>query len=202
MPIYINKENQQTGPYEDHVIIEQLKNGLLSPNDMAIRHGDASWRRLGDIFPDAGPADAKNEPTAFASPAAGGVVASTVPGKKKGGCLKGGLIGLGLLLLLLGIITAAGSRFIPSPSCDLVEADERKIRKLESDIEKAKSDNKYDRIGPLALELKETLAGAETSRRYCNDDKFRNDLIAGGGAAVGVLGLLMAVAGLFVGRRK
>src|SRR5688572_26395849 len=51
MPVYINKDGQQSGPYEDNVVIDQLRSGMLSPNDMAIRHGDSSWQRLGDLFP-------------------------------------------------------------------------------------------------------------------------------------------------------
>jgi len=52
MPIYINKNNRQSGPYEEHVVIEQLRSGYLSPNDLGIRHGETTWTRIGDMFPD------------------------------------------------------------------------------------------------------------------------------------------------------
>jgi hypothetical protein len=199
MSIYINKNGQQSGPFEDSVVIDQLRSGSLSPNDMAIRQGDASWQRVGDMFPgvSAGPSSALPIGASVAAP-----VASVAPAAKKGGCLKAGLIGTGLILLLLGIAVGAGSRFIPSTSCDLAKSDEERIDKLERDIEKAKSDFKYDRIGPLAIELEEATTGYEVSKKYCDDDKFRDNMIGIAGAVLAVLGALMAVVGLFVGRGK
>jgi hypothetical protein len=58
MPIYVNKNGQQSGPYEEHVVIDQLSNGSLSPNDLAIRHGDPGWKPLGELFPGFGAAPA------------------------------------------------------------------------------------------------------------------------------------------------
>lgn len=194
MPIYINKDGQQSGPYEENVVIDQLRGGMLSPNDMAVRHGDSSWQRLGDLFPGISPV------LPPPSTAGEGSVASASP--KKRGCLKSGLIGAGILFLLLGIAIAAGSRFIPSTSCDLAEADKERIDKLNRDIEKAKSDFKYDRIGPLAIELKEATAGYEVSDRYCDSDKSRDLMIGIAGGVMAFMGFLMAVVGLFVGRRR
>jgi hypothetical protein len=202
MPIYINKNGQQSGPFEDSVVIDQLRSGSLSPNDMAIRQGDASWQRVGDMFPgvSAGPSSSSASPLGATVTAP---VESVAPAAKKGGgCLKGGLIGTGLILLLLGIAVAAGSRFIPSTSCELAKADEERIDKLERDIEKAKSNFDYDEIGPKAIELDEATAGYEVSKKYCDDDKFRNDIIGIAGAVIAVLGVLMAVVGFFVGRGK
>ena len=199
MSIYINKNGQQSGPFKDHEVIDQLRSGSLSPNDMAIRQGDASWQRAGDMFPGVAVEPSSVPPI---NAAAGAPVASVAPGAKKGGCLKGGLIGTGLILLLLGIAVAAGSRFIPSVSCDLAKADEERIDRLERDIERAKSNFDYDEIGPKALELDAATAGYEASKKYCDDDKFRNDIIGIAGAVIGVLGVLMAVVGLFVGRGK
>jgi hypothetical protein len=51
MPIYISKNGQQSGPYEEHVVIDQLRSGYLAPDDLAIRPGEASWSRLSDLFP-------------------------------------------------------------------------------------------------------------------------------------------------------
>lgn len=203
MPIYINKDNQQSGPYEDHVVIDQLENGLLSPNDLGIRQGETSWQRLGEIFPGV-VSKASATPSIPIPPpvAVGNAVVTSVPAPKKGGCLKGGLIGTGLLFLFLGIAVAAGSRFIPSVSCDLAEEDAHTISKLRSDLEKAKGDGKFERINAIQFELKQALSGAEASQKHCDDDKFRNNLIAGAGGFLGFVGLLMAVIGLFVGRRK
>ena len=205
MPIYINKNGQQTGPYEDHIVIDQLRNGTLASEDLAIRHGDASWQKLGDMFPDVASRRAETPPISIPPPvstAGSDVLQSAVPPPKKGGCLKGSLIGAGLLFLLLGIAAAAGSRFIPSTSCDLAKSDEERIDKLERDIEKAKRDFKYDVIGPKSIELEAATAGYEVSKRYCDNDKFRDNMIGIAGGVVAVVGLLMAVVGLFVGRRK
>ena len=84
----------------------------------------------------------------------------------------------------------------------MAKADEETIDKLERDIEKAKSDFKYDRIGPLQVQLNSALSGYETSKKYCDNDKSRDDMIGIGGAVIAFLGLLMAIVGLFVGRKK
>src|SRR5688500_15687395 len=49
--IYIHKNNQQSGPYEEHLVLDQLKSGLLKPEDMAIRQGDSQWQPLRTMFP-------------------------------------------------------------------------------------------------------------------------------------------------------
>ena len=49
--IYIYKNDRQSGPYEDHIVLEQLKSGVLSPDDLAIRHGETRWQPLSDMFP-------------------------------------------------------------------------------------------------------------------------------------------------------
>jgi len=63
MPIYINKNSQQSGPYEDHIVIDQLRSGVLSPNDLGIRPGEKSWSLLAELFPGIG------EPLRHQSPA-------------------------------------------------------------------------------------------------------------------------------------
>ena len=206
MPIYINKNGQQSGPYEDHIVIDQLRSGVLSRDDMGIRHGDRSWQKLGDMFPNAVDEPrtgfaASSSPIGTAAPA-GDIASAAAVTKSGGGCLKYGLIGAGLLLLVLGIAAAAGSRFIPSTSCDLAKSDEERIDKLRRDIEKAKSDFDFDQIGPKSVELREATTGYEISKKYCDNDKFRDNMIGIGGGVVAFVGLLMAVVGLFVGRRK
>jgi hypothetical protein len=53
MAIYIFKNGQQSGPYEERLIEDQLKNGLLLPDDMGIRQGEKEWQKLGTMFPNA-----------------------------------------------------------------------------------------------------------------------------------------------------
>ena len=204
MPVYVNKNGQQSGPYEDHILIDQLRSGVLSADDMGIRHGDTSWQKLGDMFPGIASQQRATPSIPIPPPAsvAGAGMSASTPAAKKGGCLKAGLIGLGLGLLLLGIATAAGSRFIPSVSCDMAKSDAEKIEKLRRQLDKAQADGDYDEIGPLKIELDSELSGAEVSQKYCNDDKARDNLILGAGVVVSIFGLLMAIVGLFVGRRK
>lgn len=98
MQIYITKNNQQFGPFEESKVLEMLKSGQLSSDDLAIRHGDKEWQKLGNYFPDAGNfASAKNaviEPT----------VAAAVPKKSR----KGLLLGCGgfflIALLIAGVL--------------------------------------------------------------------------------------------------
>jgi hypothetical protein len=197
MAIYISKNNQQFGPYEEHVVLDQLRNGSLSSDDMAIRQGDASWQRLGDMFP-----NVVREPVAASSTASAASSDPAQSAKKGSGCLKFGLLGTGLLLLLLGIATAIGGQFIPSTSCDLLKSDEEKIDKLRRDLDRARNDGKYDRISSLEYEINAETAGAAASRKYCNDDKMRNNIVSGAGGVVGFIGLLMAIVSLFIKRKK
>ena len=50
--IYIYKNNQQSGPYEEHLVLDQLKSGMLAPEDLAVRHGDSQWQPLRNMFPE------------------------------------------------------------------------------------------------------------------------------------------------------
>lgn len=51
MSIYIFKNNQQSGPFEESKILEWLGSGQLMPNDMAVRKGDTQWQPLSVLFP-------------------------------------------------------------------------------------------------------------------------------------------------------
>src|SRR5688500_17419675 len=107
MPIYINKNNQQLGPYEDHIVIDQLRSGQVAPTDLGIRQGGATWERLGDMFPDAVRA---TEPSETAYEAAHAGEPATAP---KGGCRKimgWALLAFGLLVMLGGFGAAIVNR--------------------------------------------------------------------------------------------
>lgn len=187
MQIYVNRNGQQSGPYEGNIVLDKLRNAEFSPNDLGIRQGETVWRSLGEIFPQ----------ILVAEPGPPADVAV-----KKGGCLKGGLIGAGILILLLGLIIAIGSRFMPSPSCDRVEADRDEIEKLQREIDKIRSGSNNEGLGEKLLRLKSMQAGYETSYEYCEKDRFRDNLMGGAGALAALVGFLMAVVGLFVGRKK
>ena len=73
--IYIYKNSQQSGPYEEHLVLDQLRSGLLKPEDMAIRQGDSQWQPLRTMFPQVSAADAP-APVKFATPASVPVAAA------------------------------------------------------------------------------------------------------------------------------
>lgn len=190
MQIYVTKNGQQLGPFEENVVQEKLRNGVFSPADLGIRQGETAWCSLGEMFPGSIgggqiPPSAQSEPVA-----------------KKGGCLKSGLIGAGILLLVIGVVIAAGSRFIPSPSCDMAKSDREEIDKLQRELEKMRKEFKSDGLAEKTLKLKSLESGYETSRKYCDNDKFRDNVIGGAGALAAFVGFLMAVIGLFVGSKK
>ena len=61
MSIYISKNNQQSGPFDESKVLEMLSSGQLSPDDFAIRQGGSQWQKLGEMFPNAG-RQAVNQP--------------------------------------------------------------------------------------------------------------------------------------------
>lgn len=50
--IYIYKNNQQSGPYEERLVLDQLRSGMLTPEDLAVRHGENQWQPLRIMFPE------------------------------------------------------------------------------------------------------------------------------------------------------
>lgn len=122
MSIYISKNNQQTGPFDESRVLEMLASGQLSPDDFAIRQGATQWRKLGELFPNAGGRQPFNPPPvnqppnqpSFGAPvnqpqAAQPVAQPAVAAPKKSrkglliGCL-GLLMFGGLVLAILGFI--------------------------------------------------------------------------------------------------
>jgi hypothetical protein len=51
MQIYINKNGQQLGCFEEVKVLEMLQNGQFSANDLAIKYGETQWSSLKDMFP-------------------------------------------------------------------------------------------------------------------------------------------------------
>jgi GYF domain 2 len=92
MQIYINKNNQQLGPFDESKVFQMLQNGQLAPQDLAIRQGEKQWQPLANLFPNANSYQAKQPPPV-----------NTMPPPKKGSGLKillGVLLGLGVLVIL------------------------------------------------------------------------------------------------------
>jgi hypothetical protein len=51
MQIYINKNGQQLGPFEESAVLQMFNSGQLSQNDLGIKHGGNQWSSLKDMFP-------------------------------------------------------------------------------------------------------------------------------------------------------
>lgn len=51
MPLYLFIDNHQSGPFEDSVVQNWLRNGHVSPHDLAIRPGMNEWQPLGKLLP-------------------------------------------------------------------------------------------------------------------------------------------------------
>lgn len=123
MSIYITKNNQQAGPFEESQVLEMLNNGQLSPDDFAIRQGGSNWQKVGEMFPNAG-RQAGTQPS-FAQPGSQSQAvnqpASAQPTPKKSrkglmfGCL-GILLFGGLVLAVLGFL--AYRNLYPSDSAE------------------------------------------------------------------------------------
>jgi uncharacterized protein DUF4339 len=50
MEVYVSINGNQAGPFDEEAVLAHLASGMLSPNDIAFRRGDAAWARLGDMF--------------------------------------------------------------------------------------------------------------------------------------------------------
>jgi len=50
MQMYVSRNNQQLGPFEEARVLAMLGSGELSTNDLAIRHGEQNWQPLGGIY--------------------------------------------------------------------------------------------------------------------------------------------------------
>ncbi len=156
MSIYIYKNNQQTGPFEETKVLEMLKNGQLSPNDSAIRHGEKEWQNLGVYFPNAGKATPVE--------AAATVAAPSTPKKSR----KGLLLGCGgffiVSLLIAGVLGFLAFRNLyPSPNDDDVP---ETVKTTDSGEFKLKSRNRGN--GNI-WGTEKTFAGVYMNKDYPDD---------------------------------
>lgn len=204
MPIYISKDNQQSGPYEDHVVIEQLRNGILSPSDMGIRHGEAAWQRLGEMFPGV----AATSPTPPIAPvesmpqAARNVVSAEAPAAKGGGCAPiAGIILMifGLLMLLSGVGGGIANRVIESPSCEIADKYEREMNEAVKAAEAAKG---TPREAELQAEALDKIESAEVWTRGCAETQTTQMMFLAGFLVVAAVGFLFVIVGFFLRRRR
>ena len=102
--IYISQRGNSFGPYTESQCIQMLKSGLMSPTDLACRHGMNHWLPLTEIMPGA----VKVHPNAYGShPSALSGVSAFTPaeesvGKVIGQMAFGCFVWLGVLGLAIG----------------------------------------------------------------------------------------------------
>jgi len=51
MRMFVNKNGQQLGPFEESKVAEMLRNGQLSSDDFGIKEGQSQWQKLAVLFP-------------------------------------------------------------------------------------------------------------------------------------------------------
>jgi hypothetical protein len=202
MQLYIYRNNEQTGPFDEESVLSRLRSGALSPDDLGIRQGETKWSSLGDLFAGRIP-----EPTLFASvppipTAAAGQASATAPTAKKsaGGCrlaLGWMMLVFGLLMFLGGLsVTLSAPYLYYMPLCPIAERDYATIEDLKKKYDAA---DEYDKDG-LRYELAQAIDSYDSSSRMCADERATRQLFMIGGGAVAAAGFLMAVIGFFVRR--
>jgi hypothetical protein len=109
MQIYIFKNNVQTGPFDENAVLDRLRRGEYSPDDLAIRQGDSNWQPLNVLFPESVPQPAAFAPQAAPPPMsapAGAMAPASAPRLVRKNTLHRVLYGL---LLVGSVIAFAGS---------------------------------------------------------------------------------------------
>ena len=118
---------------------------------------------------------------------------------------------LGLLLLIFGLLltliggggAVANFFFAPeSPNCKLAEDNYQKAQKLLPEYEAAKGTSEE---ALKKIELESAIAGAQSSRKYCNEARDSHRFYGMIFSGVGVVGLVMTLIGAiaaFFGLRK
>jgi hypothetical protein len=112
MQIFIHKNGQQLGPFNESVVKQKLQNRDLLPTDLAILQGEQSWQKLGEMFPQTSPTPSLPVANEFSTPNNQAPSAVSGGGKSKG--LIFGLLGCGGLLIF-GVIGVAVAIFLGSP---------------------------------------------------------------------------------------
>lgn len=130
--LYINKNGQQLGPFNEAKVIEMLKNGELSPDDFGIKQDQQNWQKLELLFPQiqqpanipVSPFNQSNAPINKSTQNVPNIQMNNQisPITQKSGSSKGlmfGLIGCGGIVLLSAIGLLAFFAFSNKPSNDL-----------------------------------------------------------------------------------
>lgn len=198
MQIYINKNNQQLGPYDEEKVGEMLKNGQLSTNDLGIRQGEQHWQPLGNLlsqFSISPPIPPESSPT-----------------KKGFGCSR--LFGVGLILLsiltLLGGLANYSMRNFNDFNCTQAESQKQKVDEAFAKLSpKAKNASPTDILDyndqKMVEEYKSASRLLATYKEGCSYLRQAKSYWVNVTIGITVVSLLIGIVGLamiFVGRKK
>ena len=207
MQLYVHKNNEQTGPFDEDVVLRRLRSGELSPNDLGFRQGDAGWTRLGDIF--AGRID---EPAAFgtasaaaaSSPAAQNFAPAPAVKRSGSGCR----VALGWLMLIFGMIMCLGgiTFAVVTPYiyntvlCDMADQDKKEVDELMPKYEAAKRTPDDSDDLEIQFELERALDSFKATNEMCGEALATRRMYQVGAGAVAFFGFVIAIIGFFVRR--
>jgi hypothetical protein len=204
MQLYVFRNNQQLGPFEENAVLDQLRSGRLSPDDLGIREGETDWSRLGDIF--AGrmqfnePAAGSAPPVQAAGQAAFASPSSAAP-KAAGGCrrpLGWAILIIGLLVFLGGAAVAVATPYgYSTMTCDVADEKMAKIDELKKKYDEAKGTPAQP---ALEAELRRELESVSMWNESCGRERSTKRMFQIGSIAVAVVGFVMALIGFFVRR--
>jgi len=204
MQIYIYQNNQQSGPFDENDVLERLRSGRLSPDDLGVREGDQNWSRLGDIFAGRMRFNEAPPPAGFVPPvqAAGQAYAAPAAAPKAGGgCRKA----LGWTILVIGLLTFLGGTAVAiatpygysTMNCDVADDKMAKIEELKKKYDEAKGTPAEP---ALEAELRRELESASMWNDSCAEQRSTKRMFQVGSIAVAVVGFFMMVIGFFIRR--
>ena len=199
MQIYIFKDGRQSGPFDESAVLEQLRTGIFSPDDLAIRQGDRDWSKLADIFAGRIAAEPVSVTTPKPVPAQQRLAGSAGIAETRG-CRKilGWLMLLfGLLLFLGGAAGAAANRVFPPGTCEIAD-------QYQAEADRAVKDADAARGTPKQVELeakaKEKIESARIWTRGCAESMSVHNMFLAALIGSSVIGFLIFTTGYFVRR--
>ncbi|MFV0388906.1 MAG: DUF4339 domain-containing protein [Pyrinomonadaceae bacterium] len=95
MKLYVYRNGEQLGPFEQSRVLEMITSGALSANDLGVRPGELEWQKLSAMFPAAKFASSQPETAPIAGTQSAPPAVSTEKPKKK----------LSVFRLAIGLVT-------------------------------------------------------------------------------------------------
>lgn len=131
MPLYISKNNQQLGPFEESVVLEMIRNGEVLPEDFAMWEGQSQWHQLKILFPHISQRWSSSSTPQYTPPD----LNTKIPNRSKPSeVLIIGLVGAGVMVCL-SIIAVAMFFYFSSSSVRVSDEFEREISNVSTQTE-------------------------------------------------------------------